>query len=181
MPTIEVNGQHVEIKINKTSASKNIGAYKRDTLRWLERIGITKEFISIEHSHYGYEESFAEIRWMVNDKEYYYKCNTQDTATGCVAAIEQLVHYEVIFIERGIKTFGQVMNQFRIGYDPDAPHARTPREIIGIPEHINDIEYIKFKYKQKAKELHPDKGGNAEDFKDLQEAYSKLKKELKED
>ena len=178
MATIEVNGRHVEIKINKTSAGKNIGAYKRDILRWLERIGISKEHVSIEHSHYGYEDPFAEIRWVVNNKEYYYKCNTQDNATGCVAAIEQLVHYEVIFIERGIKTFGQVMNQFRIGFDPEAPHTRTPREIIGIPDSNNDLAYIKFKYKQKAKELHPDQGGDPEQMQELNEAFEQIKKEL---
>lgn len=180
MPTIEVNGKRVEIKINKTNAGKNINAYKRDIMRWLDRIGITEEYISIEHSHYGYEDPFAEIRWVVNNKEYYYKCSTQETATGCVAAIEQLVHYEVIFIERGIKTFGQVMNQFRIGYDPDSPRQKTPREILGIPEHINDREYIKFKYKQKAKELHPDKGGDADKFKGLKQAYDAILKELED-
>jgi hypothetical protein len=176
---IEVNGEKVEININKTKASKNINVYKKDIFRWLERIGIKSDFIHIEHSHYGYEDSFAEIRWMVNSKEYHYRCDSQETATSCVAAIEQLVHYEVIFIERGIKTFGQVMNQFRLGFDPDAPHTKTPREIIGVEEQSKDLGYIDFKYKQKAKELHPDQGGDTEQFKELNQAYEQLKKELK--
>ena len=70
------------------------------------------------------------------------------------------------------------MNQFRIDYDPNAPRIKTPREILGIPENMNDIDYITFKYKQKAKELHPDKGGDSEEFKELNEAFIALKKEL---
>ena len=56
---------------------------------------------------------------------------------------------------------------------------KTPREIIGVSPDMNDPDYISFKYKQKAKELHPDQ--NETDGKamaELNDAFDKLKKEL---
>ena len=57
--------------------------------------------------------------------------------------------------------------------------AKTPKRNNWHAEHISDIEYIRFKYKQKAKELHPDKGGDPEAFKELQEAFTTLGKRAK--
>ena len=61
---------------------------------------------------------------------------------------------------------------------PEDVKSRTPREILGIAPDMMDIEYITFKYKQKAKELHPDTGGSNAAFKELGEAYDTLKREL---
>jgi len=171
---VNVNGKQVEIKVNQMTAGGHHGYYKRNIVKWLDRIGIEKDYISIEYSSYGYEQPWAEVRWMVNGKEHSYRCTSQESATKCLAAVEQLVHYEVIFIERGIKTFTQVMNQFLIGNNTSG---RSPHEVLGIPPSMNDKQYIKWKYKRLAKEFHPDTGGDPEKFKELKEAYDKLMEE----
>lgn len=174
---IEVNGKKVEIKINKTHACSNIGKVRSNIYRWFSRIGITEEYISFDWSRYNHEEPWAEIRWKVNEDEFYYKCDTQDSGQKCLAALQQLVHQEVIFIERGIKTFGQVMNQFRIGFGGVIP--KSSRKIIGVDEKMKDLEFIKFKYKQKVKDLHPDRGGDEKKMQELNNAMKQLEGELK--
>ena len=168
---VNVNGKQVEIKVNKMSVSGQHGYYKRNIFNWLDRIGIEKEYINVDHSVYGYEQPWAEVRWIVNGKEYRYRCSSQDTGTKCLAAVEQLVHFEVLFIERGIKTFTQVMNQFLL---ENHTGGRSPHEVMGLPIDMKDKEYIKWKYKRLAKELHPDTGGDPEKFKELKEAYDQL-------
>jgi curved DNA-binding protein CbpA len=54
------------------------------------------------------------------------------------------------------------------------------QEFVVFSKTITDLDYIAFKYKKKAKELHPDTGGDAEKFKELQGAYKQLRKELED-
>ena len=56
---VEVNGKRVEIKVNETTAGGSLGSYRNNILRWLSRIGIEKDYVSVDHSHYGYQEPFA--------------------------------------------------------------------------------------------------------------------------
>ena len=127
---------------------------------------------------YTSTDGWAEVTWTVNGKDHKYRCDSQPRSVDNLASIAQIIEADSKAIRRGLKTFGQVMNQFRIGYDPDAPHTKTPREILGVPDSMNDLEYITFKYKQEAKELHPDQGGDPEKMQELNEAYARLKKEL---
>lgn len=168
---VNVNGKQVEIKVNQMMAGGHQAYYRKNIIRWLGRIGIKKDYINIDHSVYGYEDPWAEVRWKVNGKEHRYRCTSQESATKCLAAVEQLVHYEVIFIERGIKTFIQVMNQFLLD---DKTGGKSPREVLGIPLEMNDKEYIKWKYKKLAKEMHPDTGGDKDKFIELKTAYEQL-------
>ena len=92
-----------------------------------------------------------------------------------LAAIEQLVHQEVLFIQRGIKTFGQVMNQFALPGPDEVKDSFDPRKVLGIPDNVVDPDYIKFKYREAAKENHPDRGGDSEEFKKIQKAWEMLK------
>jgi len=50
---------------------------------------------------------------------------------------------------------------------------KKPYEVLGVDKTASTLE-IKIAYKQKAKVLHPDKGGNEESFKQLQNAYAIL-------
>jgi DnaJ-class molecular chaperone len=49
----------------------------------------------------------------------------------------------------------------------------NPYEILGVHENDKE-EVIKHAYYSKAKKLHPDKGGNPEKFKELNDAYEKI-------
>jgi len=58
---------------------------------------------------------------------------------------------------------------------------KTAREIIGVSSDCVDLEYIKFKYRNKAKELHPDSPtGDKNEFQKLNAAFEELEKELNE-
>lgn len=62
---------------------------------------------------------------------------------------------------------------------PDQVISRTPREIIGVTPDMNDLDYITFKYKQRAKDLHPDNNpGDGKAMQELNTAFDDLKREL---
>ena len=182
MTAIEVNGKVIHIRPTKSLFKKTAYQLAQETLDSFKKIGITRDYIVLELPRNPLKrDTPAEISWVVNGKDHYYSCNTQETYRDNLGVISRVIYQDCYAIRNGMKSFGQVMSQFRLDYDPDSQRTKTPREILGIPEHINDKDYIKFKYKQKAKELHPDQGGDTEKFKELKEAYENILKELKKE
>ena len=150
----------------------------QEIYRDLEKIGITKEFIDlpIPRNPLKLGEA-AQISWTVNKHQYYFSSNKQERFQDNLGVLAVVIKQESYSIRNGLKTFTQVMNQFAIGFDDKKEKTKTPREIIGVEENSKDKEYITFKYKQKARTLHPDAGGNAEEFRKLNEAYNEIMKE----
>jgi len=178
---IEVNGTNITIIPTISRFKKTAFVISEKIYHALSSIGIAKEFITlnIPRNPLKYDTA-AEIAWVVNGEDHYYSCNTQETYRDNLGVISKVIIQDAYAIRNGMKSFGQVMNQFKIGYDESGDKIRSPREILGVPDSMNDLDYIRFKYKQKAKELHPDTGGDPEEFQELQEAYDSVKKELED-
>ena len=182
MTSIEVNGKSIKIRPTKSKFERSAFQISQEIYQAFERIGITRDFITLELPRNPLKNDLpAEIAWVVNGKDHYYSCDTQETYRDNLGVISKVIIQDAYAIRNGMKSLGQVMNQFRIGYDPESPNIKTPRQILGLSESMNDFEYIKYKYKQKAKEMHPDTGGDPNQFNELNEAYNALKKEFGED
>lgn len=180
MEQVEVNGKVVDFKNSPYNAKNNISSYRIKLTEALNKLGIEDRYIEVSFGGgSGYREpSWAKVTWYVNGQEHSYKCNSQQRDVDNLAAIAQVIEQDSKTVRRGMKSFGQVMTQFRIGFDPEADKQKTAREIIGVPPDTYDLEYIKFKYRQKAKQLHSDAGGDDSKMKELNEAYENLKKEI---
>ena len=179
MNKIIVNGEVIFIKPTISRFQKSAYKISQEIFRDLGRIGITPEYIDLPFSRNPFKRGEpAQISWIVNGKDYYFQCNTQERYVDNLGVIGKVIEQESYAIRNGLKEFAQVMNQFRIGYNEDGEKTKTAREIIGVEPQCKDLDYIRFKYKKKAKELHPDIGGDAEEFKKLNEALSELEKEL---
>ena len=182
MQQVEVNGKIVRFRTSPYNARNSLATYKRKILDALNKIGIENQYIDIQFGGgTGYRnDAWAEVIWYVNGIEHQYKCDSQTRDVDNVAAIAQMIEQDSKAIRRGMKTFGQVMNQFRLEYIPMGERTLSPREILGVEADCKDWDYIIFKYKRKAKELHPDnkESGDADKFKQLQEAMEELKSEF---
>ena len=181
MPKIEVNGKTVYYNVSPYNARLTITSYKRKILESFKKIGIEPPYLDIIFGGgmgYTSSDGWAKVTWIVNSKEHEYKCDSQPREVDNVAAIAQIIESDCKAIRRGLKTFGQVMNQFAIGYNTETEKIKSNRDILGVNQDCKDLDYISYKYKQKSKELHPDNGGDEEGFKELNEAYTELQKEL---
>jgi len=180
--TIEVNGKVVRFRVSPYPARLSDGAYTRVIKEAFAKIGIESPYLDIKCGGgrgTWSTDGWAEVIWQVNGVEHNYRCDKLGNAMNNLAAIAQMIHAECKAIRRGLKTFGQVMNQFRLGYDAETGRKiLSPRQILGIPDGINDLEFVKWKYKKLAAEHHPDSGGNDEKFKEINEAYQQLTIEL---
>lgn len=154
--------------------------YKRLIFNSLEKIGIEPKYIDLQFGGCkGVTQSaWAELIWFVNGAEHKYRCDSQQCDVDNVASISQVIEQDIKSIRRGLKSFGQIMNQFQIEA-PMGKREKTSREIIGVEESCSDIDYILFKYKQKAKKIHPDKTGNKQEMQKLNDALAELDAELR--
>lgn len=120
------------------------------------------------------------VYFIKDGKEQCIPCDKWDHVEDNIWAIAKTV--EAL---RGIERWGaksMVDAAFR-GFtalpSPDQVITRTPREIVGVPVDMNDLDYIMFKYKQKAKELHPDTNpGDGKKMQELNVAWDDIKREL---
>lgn len=178
--TIEVNGNKVFLKRCRYYAKFSIAHYRRKAVEALGKIGIEPRYIDLQYGGGSglRDDAWAEMTWSVNNQDHTYRCDSQQCDVDNVASIAQVIEQDVKSIRRGLKSFGQVMNQFRLD-SPSGERIKTPREIIGVEENCKDFEYITFKYKQRAKEIHPDKTGDKKAMQELNEALAQLHTELR--
>lgn len=181
MTTYEVNGKKITVRPSISKFQKTVHQIKTEIIKALGRVGITPEYISLPTPRNELKrDEPANICWYVNGDKYFYKCDTQRNYRDNLGVIGKLVEIETYAIRNGLKSFAQVMNQFRLGYSEDMIKIKTPRDILGVPEDVNDIEYVKFRFKQLSKDHHPDSGGDAEKFKEIIAAKDELLKELEQ-
>ena len=180
---INVNGKIIYIKPTISSFKKTMGRIRDEIIKNLSKIGITSEFIDLDLPRNPFKrDEPAQIGWRANGQDYYYSCSSQERYVDNLGVVGNVIHQEVYAIRNGLKSFGQVMNQFRIGYNgKNIDTIKSPREILGIGHAIKDKDYITFIYKRKAKEFHPDNKENGDEnkFKDIHKAYKDLMEELK--
>lgn len=182
MEKIQVNGNTILIRPTKSTFHRTADNMKKEIFRNFSKIGITPEFIqmNLPRNQLKIGEP-AQINWTVNGHDYFYECRTQERYIDNLGVISKLVAQESYSIRNGLKKFGQVMNQFSLGFDGKDAEVFNPWEIIGITPGTNDIDYLTYKYKQKAKEVHPDTSDKDKDlFQNLQQAYQILKKEMEQ-
>ena len=177
---IDVNGKIIHIKPCRYYARLNLVHYKLLIFESLKQIGIEKQYIDLRFGGGSgrMTSSWAELTWVVNGVEHKYRCDSQQCEIDNIASISQIIAQDIKSIRRGLKSFGQVMNQFQIEA-PKGKIEKTSREIIGVEASCNDLDYIKFKYTQRAKDVHPDKSGSHIQMAELNNALSILRKELK--
>jgi len=90
----------------------------------------------------------------------------------------QLLELEVGRVVSGEKT----MQEFTIEFSEDndiEDERKEARDFLGLEHNVNDLEVINKKYKELAKEFHPDMpNGSTDKFKQLNRAHKILKREL---
>jgi len=124
----------------KPILSKRPAESIKQTLReWLARIGVQQSDIQIYTNE---KNKIASLEYSLAGQRYQFRSSTQATSTLNLAAIEQLVHFRVLGIERGIETTEQAF----AGYValPD------PNEYL---KNMSDEEL-----RQELKRIHPDTG-----------------------
>lgn len=175
---IQVNGKTVRISVPRCHSRKTPASFYRLIYDSFSKIGIEEKYIAIEEpKKHGYGmtmDNSVRITWYVNGSKHHYVSKSQPSVVDNLSVVSKVIEMDCYAIRNGLKSFGMVMNQYLL----EQHSIRTPRQVLGIDDTMSDKDYIKFKYTQLIKQHHPDAGGDAERFKEVQAAYEALKKEL---
>ncbi len=94
------------------------------------------------------------------------------------AIVLKVIEAETSLVISEKKTRNEFIEEFREETDINEKRTKA-REFLGVEPDSADLEHINKRYKEMAKELHPDKPtGDTEKFKKLNSAHKILKREL---
>lgn len=178
MTKIKVKGHELEA-LNTSSASNRLAMqFKNKILENLKKTGIKPDDVEIPLESVVSRKAKASVTWYTKTNRLYYSNNTQKTFIENLYLVSQLLEKEVNLVLSGQKTVQEFIDLF--SEDGDVEELRKEaREFLGVEHDVHDLEVINQKYKELAKELHPDKPtGSTEKFKQLNHAHKTLKREL---
>lgn len=163
-----------EVKFKPIGTGRTSDQLKRDVRKWLIRIGVQQPNITINLSSEG-----ASVEYTLKNNVYTLSSTMQKIPALNLAAVEQLIHFRVLGIERGIETADQAF----AGYEalPDFTDEKNfnPYNALGFKEKVSEEEAIK-KYKKLSKMWHPDVNDSPEasrQFQNIKKAIDLITKE----
>ncbi len=107
----EINGRIIKFTPHKFEGKLSLEEYENQIYSSLSKIGIEKPFIEITISKID-EEPFAKVNWIINKRNFEFRCDTQENPTLNLGAIAQAIQDDIRQITRGIKNLNQIMNQY---------------------------------------------------------------------
>lgn len=179
MVQLKIKGNEFSINfVNTSSYTRYARLFESNILASLKKIGISQNNIRLKEEIFPMKKAGAEVYWWINGFNCYYSYSRREKYIENLQIIAKVVDLEVSKVLSGIKTIEEFVIEFR--EDEDMVNKRKKaREFLGLEANENNLEVIDKKYKQMAKDLHPDmENGSTEKFKKLNEAHKTLKKEL---
>ena len=111
-----VNSKIVKIPPHVFEGKLSIENYENQIYSALSKIGVTKEYVEIKYSSRKDEEednAFAQVKWIINLREFMFECFSQATTVSNLGCIAQAIQEDIRQITRGIKDLDQIMNQYK--------------------------------------------------------------------
>ena len=178
MVKVKVRGEEFEISFAKDSFSRRAQQCQNKIITSLKKIGVPEDQVDIPLEPLSIKKSPASVSWFFDGKHLFFSFqgagkfidNLYTVFTVIDSKIESLLSEE-LELEEFLTYFSE---------DVDIKDARKEaRETLGLHEDTADINEINKKYKELAKEHHPDtENGDMEKFKAINKAHKVLKREL---
>lgn len=178
MARITVRGHEFNGLIIKDSYDRRALQFKNTIIATLQKIGLTENDMEIVLPKIARLRAPAAASWYFDGKNMYFSYNGAPTFVQNLYVVLKVIEAEVAALSKGEKTTEEFVRDFMEDRDIEKQR-KEARKILGVPENCIDMELINKSYKEKAKQLHPDvNGGDAEKFKQINNAHKMLKREL---
>ena len=173
-----IKGHEIETVIFKNAHNRRAIQLKNNIFKLLTSIGINENDIDVPVENIAIKKAKASATWYYSGHRMYYSHNMQSKFVDNLHVLFKVIEMESSLVLSEKKTFDDFISEFREDKDVDDKR-KEAREFFGVSHDLNDLEIISKKYKDMAKELHPDMPtGDTEKFKQLNIAHKILKREL---
>ncbi|MBT3297487.1 J domain-containing protein [archaeon] len=164
-----------EFKVQGSSSRRAI-QFRNDIFANLKKIGVHEDDIMIKMETVAIKKVQAAVSWYFDNQHLFFSYN-KFNFVGNLYVISKVIKFETDALLNNEKTAQQFTADF--AEDEDILQERKDaRKLLDVTDNCLDLEEINKKYKLLAKKHHPDKGGDTEDFKIINNAHKLLKREL---
>jgi len=178
MANLKIKGYEFNAFIAKDSFDRRAILFRNNILEYLGKLGLTEDDIDIKMEAVAFKRAPASASWYIDGYNLYYSYNGANKFVDNLFVVSKIIQLEVEALLRGEKSGEDFIRDFSEEHDVQE-RRKQAREILGVDHDSRDMELINKKYKELAKEHHPDMpNGNLEKFKLINNAHKTLKREL---
>lgn len=175
---VKIKGQEIDLITVKSAGNRRATQFQNNIITTLRGIGINESDVDIHLERMAMRNLPASATWYLSGHRMHYSHGMQKKYVENLYVLSKVIENEVNRVVSGERQLSDFILEFK--EDKDVHHKRKEaREFFDCEHDETDFDIINQKYKELAKELHPDKPtGDTEKFKQLNVAHKILKREL---
>jgi hypothetical protein len=174
---LTIKGHEFEAVLCKDSHSRRAIQYKNKILFALHKLGLTEDDVDVPLEPLAIKKTQAKATWYFDNNHMHYSYNGLKFVDN-LYVVMRVIELEIQSLIDEKKTINDFILEFKEDKDVEEKR-KEARKILGVEHDTKDFELITKKFKELAKEHHPDKnGGDTQKFKTINHAHKILKREL---
>lgn len=178
MTLINVKGHEFNAFNVKDSSTRRAIQFRNNIIESLKKLGITEDDIDVPLETLAFKRAPASALWFIDGHRLYYSYSLAEKFVENLYVVAKVIELEVKALVEERKTFEEFAADFTEDKNVEEQRKKA-RALLGVSHDSKDMDLINKKYKELAKEHHPDMpGGNTEKFKAINHAHKTLKREL---
>lgn len=178
MPKLKIKGHEFDAVIARDSFSRRAVQYSNKIIDALRKTGLAEDDIDIPLEAVAVKKAPASATWYFKGHHLHYSCAASGKFVDNLYVVFKVIELEVNALLSGERAINDFI--FEFSEDKDVKKQREEaREILGVGKDTLDFGLIDKKYKELAKQHHPDTpNGDADKFKSINRAHKILRREL---
>jgi hypothetical protein len=181
MAQIKIKGYEIESKVIKTGYERMAVLFANTIIENLGKLGVKADSVDVVTNVIGNKIVPASASWYFEGRFLHFSCSKANRFIDNLYVISKVLELEVNAVLRGAKELDQFILDFTEDKDEREIKAvrSEARATLGVAENELSMEVITKKYRELAKQLHPDMPtGDLTKFKAVSVAYNTLRREL---
>ena len=178
MEKLKVKGHFVNFIPTRASHNRKALQFKNKLINELIKLGTKRDDVEVEFNGFCGREDKACVTWYFDGHKLYYEVASQKSFVDNLFIISKIIENEVELVTTDKKPINEFIAEFE---EEDEVHdeRKEAREFFGVEKTHRDLDEINKKYKNLARDLHPDMpNGDVNKFKELNKHHKILKREL---
>ena len=178
MTKLKIKGYEFDVIIARDSFNRRALQYANKIIDTLKKIGLTEDDVDIPIEAVAMKKTPASATWYFEGYHLHYSYAASDKFVDNLYVVFKVIEIEVNALLNEERSINDFIAEF--SEDKDVKKQREEaREILGVSKDTIDLELIDKKYKELAKQHHPDMpNGDTDRFKAINRAHKILRREL---
>ena len=178
MGLLTLKGYEFDAITIRDSFTRRAQQFYNNIISSLHSIGVSEDNIDMYLEPAAIKHLPARVTWYLDGHQLHYSYKACTKYVENLFVVSKIIEFEVKEILAGKKTIEQFIFDFSEPQDIEKER-KEARRLLGIDEDSLDFELMTKKYKELAKEAHPDMPtGDTDRFKVLNRAHKILQREL---